>query len=104
MNDLNGKIALVTGASRGIGRAAALALAEAGAEVIVHYGQSAAEAEAVVAQITAGGGGGGGGGAGRGAAGAVRSAPDGPTKLARQVRALVAERLDILVANAGVAK
>jgi len=37
MNVLSGKTALVTGASRGIGRASALALAKAGAEVLVHY-------------------------------------------------------------------
>jgi len=35
---LEGKTALVTGASRGIGRATALALAEAGARVVIHYG------------------------------------------------------------------
>ena len=39
MKQLAGKTALVTGASRGIGRASALALAEAGAQVLVHYGR-----------------------------------------------------------------
>ncbi len=48
MTPCNGKTALVTGASRGIGRAAALALAKAGAQVIVHYGRNAAEARSVV--------------------------------------------------------
>jgi NAD(P)-dependent dehydrogenase (short-subunit alcohol dehydrogenase family) len=38
MTSLSGKTALVTGASRGIGRASALALAKAGAQVLVHYG------------------------------------------------------------------
>jgi 3-oxoacyl-[acyl-carrier protein] reductase len=49
--DLNGHIALVTGASRGIGAAIAIALAEAGAAVAVNYRERAAEADAVVAGI-----------------------------------------------------
>jgi 3-oxoacyl-[acyl-carrier protein] reductase len=49
--DLTGRVALVTGASRGIGAAIALALAEAGAAVAVNYRQRADEAEAVVAKI-----------------------------------------------------
>ena len=56
MTPCNGKTALVTGASRGIGRAAALALAKAGAQVLVHYGRNAAEARSVVDQIKAAGG------------------------------------------------
>ncbi len=56
MTTLENKTALVTGASRGIGRAIALALAEAGAHVLVHYGRSAQEAESVVAAIQAKGG------------------------------------------------
>lgn len=56
MGKLSGKTALVTGASRGIGRAAAVALAHAGARVLVHYGQAEAEAEAVVAEIKSAGG------------------------------------------------
>ena len=55
MNVLSGKTALVTGASRGISRASALALAKAGAEVLVHYNPGAAEAEAVVTEIRNGG-------------------------------------------------
>ena len=50
---LNGKTALVTGASRGIGRAIALRLAEDGANVAVIYAGSADKAEAVVNEITA---------------------------------------------------
>ena len=53
---LSGKTALVTGASRGIGRASALALAKAGAQVLVHYGRGKEEAEAVVAEIRKAGG------------------------------------------------
>ena len=97
MKNLSGKIALVTGASRGIGRASALALGKAGARIVVHYGSAANEAEAVVAEITKAGG-------RADAVGADLSAPDGPHKLAKQVRALVGDRLDIVVANAGITK
>ncbi|MDQ0472120.1 SDR family NAD(P)-dependent oxidoreductase [Labrys wisconsinensis] len=97
MTTLSGKTALVTGASRGIGRAAALALAEGGAQVLVHYGQAKAEAEAVVAEIRRAGG-------RADALAADLAAPDGPHGLASRVRAVVGDRLDILVANAGVSK
>ena len=53
---LDGQTALVTGGGRGIGRAIAIALAEAGAEVVVNYANSASAADAVVEQITAAGG------------------------------------------------
>ena len=53
---LDGQTALVTGASRGIGRAVALALAGEGAEVVVNYASSSDAAEAVVAEIQAIGG------------------------------------------------
>ena len=53
---LEGKIAVVTGGSRGIGHATALALADAGARVIIHYGRSAPEANALREQIEASGG------------------------------------------------
>src|SRR5260221_11932698 len=97
MTKLSGKTALVTGASRGIGRATALALAKAGAQVVVHYGSGAREAEAVVAEVTKAGG-------RADTVGADLSAPDGAHKLAKQVRAVVGDRLDILVANAGTSK
>jgi len=50
-NFLNGKVALVTGASRGIGRGIALTLAEAGADIIVHYARKAGMAQEVVDEI-----------------------------------------------------
>ena len=90
------KTALVTGASRGIGRAAALALAEAGAQVLVRYGKNTAEAQAVVEQIRVAGG-------RAHAIGAELAASDGPAELARQVLSITGDRLDILVANAGIA-
>ena len=54
--DLNGHTALVTGASRGIGAAIAIALAEAGAAVAVNYRERADQADAVVAKIRESGG------------------------------------------------
>jgi 3-oxoacyl-[acyl-carrier protein] reductase len=50
--NLNGKIAIVTGGSRGIGKAIALSLGEAGAQVIVNYNQSAESAQAVAEAIS----------------------------------------------------
>jgi len=97
MTSLTGKTAIVTGASRGIGRASALALAKAGAQVLVHYGRDAKEAEAVVGEIRAAGG----------QADAIAvdlAAPDGAHELAKQAREIIGSRLDILVANAGVSK
>ena len=97
MSKLQGKIALVTGASRGIGRASALALALAGARVLVHYSNSQSEADAVVAEIRKAGG-------KADKVGADLRTPDGAHTLARQVRGMIADRLDILVANAGISK
>jgi 3-oxoacyl-[acyl-carrier protein] reductase len=89
--------ALVTGGSRGIGRAAALALAAAGAHVLVHYGTSADDARSVVEQIRAKGG-------KADAVGADLAETEGPAKLAAAVRQIVGDRLDILVANAGISR
>jgi 3-oxoacyl-[acyl-carrier protein] reductase len=95
MPNITGKTALVTGASRGMGRAAALALAAGGARIIVHYGRKADEAKTVVDQIRAAGG-------RADALSADLAAPDGAHKLAAQVRNLTGDRLDILVSNAGI--
>jgi 3-oxoacyl-[acyl-carrier protein] reductase len=97
MTTLTGKTALVTGASRGIGRASALALAAAGAQVLVHYGRGANEAEAVAAEIRKAGG-------RADIVAADLATADGAHILARQARTIIGERLDILVANAGVSK
>jgi 3-oxoacyl-[acyl-carrier protein] reductase len=97
MTVLSGKTALVTGASRGIGRASALALAKAGAQVLVHYGRGKEEAEAVVQEIRKAGG-------RADALSADLSRLDGPQTLAGKVRAIVGDRLDILVSNAGISK
>ena len=95
MNTLANKTALVTGASRGMGRATALALGTAGARVIVHYGRNADEARAVVDQIRANGG-------QADPVAADLAAPDGAHVLAAEVRNLVGDKLDILVSNAGI--
>jgi 3-oxoacyl-[acyl-carrier protein] reductase len=56
MSSLSRKTALVTGASRGIGRASAIALARMGAQVLVHYSTGEGEARAAVAEIGKAGG------------------------------------------------
>jgi 3-oxoacyl-[acyl-carrier protein] reductase len=94
MAKLNGKVAVVTGASKGIGAAIAEDLARQGAAVIVNYSNSPEKANAVVAKIKAAGG----------KAKAVRADLSRPEEARRLIEAAVAEfgRLDVLVNNAGV--
>ena len=95
MTSLANKTALVTGASRGMGRATARVLANAGAHVIVHYGNARAEAESLLKDIRAGGG----------RADAVQAdlgSLDAVADLVEKTKAIVGGRLDVLVANAGI--
>src|ERR1700686_1715712 len=97
MTTLQNKTALVTGASRGIGHATAAALAKAGANVLVHYGRSRQEAESLVVELRRKGG-------RADAVSADLETPDGASLLAKQVRSIVGDRLDVLVLNAGISK
>jgi 3-oxoacyl-[acyl-carrier protein] reductase len=95
MVDLRGRVALVTGASRGIGRAIALALAERGAAVAVNFRRSAEEADALVHEIRSAGG------------RAIAARAD--VSVSMQVNEMMARvfselgPLDVLVNNAGIA-
>jgi 3-oxoacyl-[acyl-carrier protein] reductase len=95
--ELQNRFALVSGASRGIGRATAIALAGAGARVIVHFGRSAKEAESVVSAIEEKGG-------WARAIAADLEAPDGAARLAEQARPICGDRLDVFVSNAGITR
>ena len=94
MGKLQGKVAVVTGASKGIGAGIAKALAAEGAAVVVNYASSREGAEKVVGEITAAGG--------------KAIAVGGDVSKAEDVKALLAEskkafgKLDVLVNNAGV--
>src|SRR5947208_15243563 len=92
--ELAGKVAIVTGAGRNIGRAIALALAEGGAAVVVNARSNRAEAEAVVAEIEQSGG----------RATAVLGDVADPAAV-QKLAAAAAERfgrIDILVNNAAI--
>jgi len=91
---LTGKVALVTGGSRGIGAASALALADEGANVAISYVASADKAEAVVAQLKAKGV----------QARAFKADQASPAAVEQLVKDVASQfgRLDILVNNAGV--
>ena len=90
--DFKGKVALITGSSRGIGRATALRLATGGADVIVHYRQNEAMAREVVGEIEA---------LGRKAL-ALQAALERPDEIRRLFQAIKDSfgHLDIFVANA----
>ncbi|MFJ5791362.1 3-oxoacyl-[acyl-carrier-protein] reductase [Lysinibacillus sp. NPDC097162] len=96
MRKLEGKVAVVTGASRGIGRAIALKLADEGAKVIVNYSGSQAKAEEVVAAIQANGG----------EALAVQASVSKTEEVTALMDAAVKTfgSLDILVNNAGITR
>jgi 3-oxoacyl-[acyl-carrier protein] reductase len=91
---LAGKVALVTGGSRGIGAAAARALADQGADVAISYSASPDKAEAVVGELKSKGG----------KAVALRADQSDPAQVEELVKAVAKRfgRLDILVNNAGV--
>jgi NAD(P)-dependent dehydrogenase (short-subunit alcohol dehydrogenase family) len=95
MTDISRKIALVTGASRGIGRATAMTLAAQGVHVIAHYGRSEGEAESLADEVRRRGG-------TITPVSADLATVDGTVNLAADVRRMAGDRLDIMVINAGI--
>jgi 3-oxoacyl-[acyl-carrier protein] reductase len=91
--NLGGRVALVTGAAKRTGRGLALALARAGADVVVHYGRSQPEAESVVAEIASLGQ--------RGWAIPANLAAPGEAERLIDATLRAAGRLDLLVNNVG---
>ncbi len=93
---LTGQTALITGASRGIGRAVALALAEAGAEVVVNYSSSADAAEEVVKAITSN----------SGSAYAIKANVAEEDAVDQLIKTVLerSSSLDILINNAGITR
>jgi len=96
MLELDGRIALITGASRGIGRAVAIALADRGADVVVNYRQRSSDADSAAAEIQA---------LGRKAL-VVQADVAQASEVNRLVAAALARfgKIDILVNNAGIAR
>ncbi len=97
MFDLSGRVALVTGASRGLGRAIAVTLARQGADVAVNYRENAAAAEEVVGEITA---------LGRKGIAVQGSTADGREACEAIAKAALDAfgKVDILVNNAGITR
>ena len=94
LQHLQGKTAIVTGASRGIGKATALALAEVGAKVVVNYARSSSAAEEVVKTIVAAGG----------DAIALQADVSQPEEVNSLIKETLAKygSIDVLVNNAGI--
>jgi 3-oxoacyl-[acyl-carrier protein] reductase len=96
MDNLAGKVAIVTGASRGIGKAIALALAKEGAKIVINYASSATAAEALVKEIQDR----------RGEAIAISADVSKPEQVDILIKSAMDKwcRVDILVNNAGITK